>query len=431
MEIVHPQYGVEATSFDLHHNNTGILPPGRYYGFDQIEAGTGGSPGVNDIEIDITHNVTGIKPTLSDNLTSSVNYGSWVSPHGAKVTVTEAIKIYVPKNDTGSDITWYLVGKFTWSPILSGTDPIYELLSSAPTSPTQILIGTIVAAAGAVDINGLTYTPEAQVSFLNKDKPVSSLGPQTAVGQPGYNSTNGVLYLPVGDTFYLNAPTAWQIKDVQFLYENVTRPIRLIIRNNSEITLLTNASTGNFIDPVLPSAASAMISMGYKGADELVIHKDPYTAKWVVINGERQMAYNILGTWEKVSTYGMLRHVLDGFGLEWIQPTLGPGCNYGSEGFYIRYNPLMNCIQCKGRLTPSGVTIDVNDHLFELPSSYPIPMATASWIMAQNSSNNEWEKIPIRRSTALPSGNYSFYISYGTTYSDISFGMLNIPLHNL
>lgn len=438
MDFIHPQYGVEATSFNLHNNNTGIMPAGRYYGFDRITAGTGGSPPVNHIEVDIKHDVTGIKPTLSDNLLSSQHYGAWVSKHGAKITVTDSVKIYVPYNGSGANITWYLVGTFTWSTILNGTPPTYELLSSAPSAANQILLGTITANMGAQDITGLTFKPSKHASFLDSDKDVQGLGIQSGSGYPGYNVSTGILYLPVGDKFRLYIESdPWVVNDIVFLNHEYHQPITLYIdAPTSNPTpycgFKSTTSHGNFELPAGLTGQGQSNGGIYslKAPEAMLVQKFETTGNWFLLNGHKKESFSSNGNSYITSVRNMLQYVLDSFGNSWTTPGLGSNVTPSSpDGLKIIYNPIMKCIQVKGKVQPISGTIPVEGQIFRIPSTYPIPLQTPIQVWGKPSGGSAGI-VNLTRGWDAVNSTYGYYLESPDTYDWIEFAMTLVPLES-
>jgi len=164
------EYQASVNSFPLSEGRVGILPPGRYRGFDTMAAGTGGA-----IAIKISHSASGIKPTDDTNAIVANYLGVMISKHGTILQVDDELQFTVDANASGDDRYDRIYMEYSWVKSAGGGPATFTLLKGspgagvAPDPPTpaiDVSIGVVLVPAGATGLGDLTWIPD----------PVPSLG---------------------------------------------------------------------------------------------------------------------------------------------------------------------------------------------------------------------------------------------------------------
>ena len=155
------EWKTPASSFDHGLANQGILPAGRYKGFDTLT--DGGGVGIN---ITLSHAGDAFK-TIEDDLSSSANKGVFVTPQGKIIHIDAAVgPLAVSDGPGGNARIDYIIAEHEHVESVGGQDAIFSVIEgpangTEPTIPNpakQILLARMVVAAGATTFAGITVT---------------------------------------------------------------------------------------------------------------------------------------------------------------------------------------------------------------------------------------------------------------------------------
>lgn len=165
MQIRRIEYQAPVDSFPLSEARVGIIPPGRYRGFDVMVQGSGAA-----IAIKIQHTGDNFKPTNSSNTIVTNPWGVAVSKHGTMIAVTDDISLQVDAGDTQDRYdTVYM--EYSWVQSSGGSTASFILLkgtpgiSYGPTPPNQnidIILGYVYVPANASTFADLEWIPIAK-----------------------------------------------------------------------------------------------------------------------------------------------------------------------------------------------------------------------------------------------------------------------------
>lgn len=162
---VYTQFQDLVNSFPLSEARVGILPAGRYRGYDYLSV-----PSISDTEfsIEIVHYNTGVKEVNNQN-SYGTEMGVLVTGHGTVISDTGIVSLKIPLNTTESDKTYYLVCEYYRVDSEGGSEPEYLALESIPNPEVQVLLGTFNITAGGSDATAVSYVPELIPSLGNAD----------------------------------------------------------------------------------------------------------------------------------------------------------------------------------------------------------------------------------------------------------------------
>ena len=164
-----PNYQDDLGSFEHSRQFAGILPAGRYCGFDTIDA-TG-------LNFGILHDVTGFFETLVDGSVSGNKMGALVTRQGMRVHETSDIGGLSCASNASNPferIDLVIAEHLYADGAPGGTPLIYSVLQGAnggpvapalPSPEKQFIIGAISIPANASNLSGATYT-RAQTPLL-------------------------------------------------------------------------------------------------------------------------------------------------------------------------------------------------------------------------------------------------------------------------
>ena len=146
---------------------SGLAPKGRYYGFDQIEAGVSG----DGIPIILNH-ATFCKWSNISNVQEE--YALVVSPHGTFLYNDGGFAFDIPINGSPNERIYLFYVRYTWNEAEGGALPLVNYLSVVeqpargddegleallPDPATDTAIGFLTVAIGGDSINDLTWEP--------------------------------------------------------------------------------------------------------------------------------------------------------------------------------------------------------------------------------------------------------------------------------
>lgn len=156
------------STFNLNQRLKGILPEGRYRGYEA-------KPFVAGMNLILWHDVTGYK-FIKKDLTSFAKVGCAITKQGMVINETGEISITILPNLTASARLDLIVMEHFYEDIVGGTAATYFSIQGTPLLPPlsdpdkQVPIGYLLVPAGCTSLTdvGVEYTP-ATVPFLAND----------------------------------------------------------------------------------------------------------------------------------------------------------------------------------------------------------------------------------------------------------------------
>lgn len=156
------------STFNLNQRLKGILPDGRYRGYEA-------KPFVAGMNLVLWHDVTGYK-FIKQDLTSFAKVGCAVTKQGMVINETGEITIGISPNPTASARFDLIVMEHFYEDIVGGTTATYYAIEGTPLLPPlsdpdkQVIIGFLLVPAFCTSLTdvGVTYT-QAAVPFLAGD----------------------------------------------------------------------------------------------------------------------------------------------------------------------------------------------------------------------------------------------------------------------
>ena len=161
-QVRYHNYKDSIESFPFNRARGGLIGPGRYAGFDTITNKVG-------LNFDIAHTSSGRQMLELDNITQAL-LGFWVTTNGAVISESANLSFSIDTNAGNASVRWdFLVGEFEWLASMGGQAATYFILKGPNSGglPTlsnpekQVILGRLLIPAGATDLTGVTYTPEA------------------------------------------------------------------------------------------------------------------------------------------------------------------------------------------------------------------------------------------------------------------------------
>jgi hypothetical protein len=159
------------STFNLNQRLKGILPDGRYRGYEA-------KPFVAGMNLILWHDVTGYK-FIKKDLTSFAKVGCAITKQGMVINETGEISIPILPNLSGSARFDLIVMEHFYEDIVGGTAATYLSIQGTPLLPPlsdpdkQVILGYLLVPAGCTSLTdvGVSYT-QAYVPFLAGDSTV-------------------------------------------------------------------------------------------------------------------------------------------------------------------------------------------------------------------------------------------------------------------
>lgn len=158
------EFKADDQSFKIAQMFRGILPPGRYRGFDFNPS--------SDLFLQLVHTQTGYKYPTRDDFEFTPLTGIWKTEQGIVVTEDAMITVEVQPNTSANPRIDIIVGSHQYRPdIVGGIGALYYVIegtpAAEPTAPVrtdlkkETILGYLTMPAGAttLDANGVVYTP--------------------------------------------------------------------------------------------------------------------------------------------------------------------------------------------------------------------------------------------------------------------------------
>lgn len=155
-------------SFPENQRFYGVIPPGRYKGFDKINR-------VSALVFNLDHDEDGLTVIdIEENV--HTHYGKWITKQGLVITETAATdNIVFVANTSGQDRYDYVLGSHIYDETtVGGNAAIYTMAVGTPGAglpsvplDTDVILGTLFVPNGATDINDATYIPADKPTFIN------------------------------------------------------------------------------------------------------------------------------------------------------------------------------------------------------------------------------------------------------------------------
>ncbi len=165
----HKEFNTAVNTFPLNESRQGLLPPGRYYGFDNFT--DGGGPGIN---ISITH-LGGISLIDDQGIKDVTPSGGYLTPQGVYIQDDTTILLPISNNTSGDPRIDLIIVTHVTTQVQGGAAAVYSVIEGTPSAvpvvppltndAKEISLIQVLVPNGTTLFSGLTITPNKEPDF--------------------------------------------------------------------------------------------------------------------------------------------------------------------------------------------------------------------------------------------------------------------------